>query len=334
MLKQYIGISRDHSGSMYPIANAAKNDYNAQIDTIRKASTDFNIQTNVTTVTCGGYARYETINQDISRINFLNSYYATGGTPLFDSVKMLIDELKRWDDGSPNTSFLIQVITDGEENTSRITSTQLASEIRRLQETDRWTFTFRVPRGYKNALQRRLNVPEGNIIEWETTEQGMATATVATTQAYNDYYTARTKGLTSTRGFYSDLSNLKSSDVKKNLNNITQELNIYSVDKDDEQISKFFERKTKMPYPKGQVFYELTKYERAIQESKKIIIQDMKQGGFYTGPVARKMLGLPEYGSTPISPGDHAHYKIYVQSTSLNRKLKKGTSVVHWQNVR
>jgi hypothetical protein len=333
-MKQFIGISRDHSGSMYNIAKTAMNDYNAQLETIKNASSQFNIDTYITTVTCGGSVNYENLSKPIALVHPLTAYYAAGGTPLFDSVMRVIDALKAHDNGDPDVSFLVQVITDGEENISKTSGHTLAQKINQLQETDRWTFTFRVPTGYKRNLMRLLNIPEGNIIEWDGSSRGMEVATAATTQAYNQYYTARSTGVKSTRGFYADLSNLKSSDVKKNLTDITQELNIYSVDKEDEAINKFVERKTNTPLVKGTVFYELTKYERAIQDHKMIVLQDLKQGGFYSGSAARKMLGLPDYGSVSISPGDHAHYKIFVQSTSLNRKLKKGTSVLHWPTVR
>lgn len=342
--KQYIGISRDHSMSMTKIAGAAKNDYNQQIKTIKEVSDKHDIDTIVTVVNCGvtdgsfsnrGAVTTDVVNSSVNRLKSLDTYVTNGGsTPLFDSIHKLIELMQQVPDAKdPKVSFLVQVITDGQDNCSSISAYQIAQTMRKLQDTGRWSFTFRVPYGYARALTN-MGIPMGNIIEWEQTEQGMYRASVATTQAYDDFYVGRTKGLTGTRGFYSDLSNVSSKQVKSKLNDITKEIEIFSADKEGEAVNKFVLRKTGNPLIKGTMFYELTKHERALQDYKKIIIQDLKNGGFYTGFEARNMLGLPDYGSTSISPGDHAHYKIYVQSTSLNRKLKKGTSVVFWNKVR
>ena len=43
MTKQYIGISRDHSGSMGGLTKAAMQDYNLLLDTLRRASDDSDI---------------------------------------------------------------------------------------------------------------------------------------------------------------------------------------------------------------------------------------------------------------------------------------------------
>lgn len=342
--KQYIGISRDHSMSMGKISVAAKNDYNQQIQTIKEVSDKHDIDTIVSVVNCGvsdstwnnrGVVTKDVVNSSVNRLKPLNNYITNGGsTPLWDSVHELITLMQNVPDANdPGVSFLVQVITDGQDNCSRISAYQIAKTMRELQDNNRWSFTFRVPRGYARQLAA-MGIPMGNIIEWEQTEQGMETASVATTQAFDDYYVGRTKGLTSTRGFYSDLSTVSSKEVKTKLNDITKEIEIFSADKEGEAVNKFVLRKTGNPLIKGTIFYELTKHERELQDYKKIIIQDLKNGGFYTGSEARTMLGLPAYGSTSISPGDHAHYKIYVQSTSLNRKLKKGTSVVFWNKVR
>lgn len=332
MVKQYIGISRDHSGSMNPIRTPAMNDYNSQITSLKQASIDYNIPTTVTTVICDGRVTTETINTPIQNINPIRSYFAGGMTPLYDSVNELIELLSKFPDAdNPETCFLIQVITDGEENASRnVSASTLKSKIQKLQQTDRWTFTFRVPRGYRNKLIRDLGLFEGNVIEWDQTAAGMEVASQATTNAYKDYYVARSTGKKSTKGFYSNLTNVSSSDVKSTMKNISNQLEIFSVDKDDEAILKFMERKTKKPFVKGTAFYELTKYERAVQDHKKIVIQDLKGGSFYEGAAARRLLGFPDYGTISLSPGDHSHYKIFIQSTSVNRKLKRGTSVLYW----
>lgn len=56
-MKQYVGFSRDHSISMRPLQVAAKNDYNQNIDAIKKAAVKEDIDTIVSVVECGTAVR-------------------------------------------------------------------------------------------------------------------------------------------------------------------------------------------------------------------------------------------------------------------------------------
>ena len=175
-MKNYIGISRDHSGSMHSIVEDAAIDYNENIRAIRESSLEHGIDTIVNVVKCGTGrpARnvMEVINSNVTALKDIpkRGYAADGNsTPLFDSVAMLIDQLEIVPDyDDKNVSFLVMVITDGQDNSSRITGKQLAERIKKLQASDRWTFVFRVPKGDKRSLVN-MGIPEGNILEWEQT---------------------------------------------------------------------------------------------------------------------------------------------------------------------
>jgi hypothetical protein len=82
----------------------------------------------------------------------------------------------------------------------------------------------------------------------------------------------------------------------------------------------------------GRGFYEFTKKE-TIQASKEVIILDRETGDMFEGNAARDVLGLP-HGSPirmdPKSAGfDTNKYKVFVQSTSANRKLIGGTTFLY-----
>ena len=156
-LKTYIGISRDHSGSMYSIRNAAKTDYNETIKFLHETSTD--LETYISVVNCGvgrsPTVSIDEVNTHVKFVKPLTTYSANAtGTPLFDSVGKLIEQFEQSPDANNSSvSFLIMAITDGEENSSRIWSaSKLSNKIKDLQKTDRWTFVFRVPRGYKRQI--------------------------------------------------------------------------------------------------------------------------------------------------------------------------------------
>lgn len=391
MLTNYIGISRDHSGSMQSIAQAAARDYNANIKSIRDNANKTSIKTLVSVVECGygrtGSVRRDLVNESVSSLEPINeySYSAQGsGTPLFDSVGELIEifenqqtaisrtvsvdpytamgreELRQAfrDAGmsygklnnegmrqvlrtkfgvsakAEDVSFLVMAVTDGGENSShRWDARRIAQKIQQLQATDRWTFVFRVPRGGSRVLIN-LGIPAGNILEWDQTQKGVEVATKATEEAFTQYYSGRTRGLTSSKAFYTtDLSQVSKATVKAKLVDISKDVNFYNVI-DVGQIKPFVESQTGHSYVAGTAFYQLTKKEDEVQDYKQIAIRDKKSKSVYSGLEARNILGLPFNGTVKVAPGNHGTYDIFIESTSVNRKLIPGTQVLYWKNAK
>jgi hypothetical protein len=337
-MKQYIGISRDHSASMMQsyLTEGACNDFNNVIKIIKSEAREKDIDTIVSVVKCGvggrGLIERETVNSSVQRLRPLSNYIADGGsTPLFDSVGELIEILQSAPDANDDVSFLIIVITDGRDNSSvHYDAHTLSEKIRFLQNTtDGWTFVFRVPYGYKQELVR-MGIPAGNIQEWEQTVEGIREASRVTLAAMSDYYGQRLKGVRSTKNFYADLSGVTRQEVKTVLTDISHEVRIWPVKRGGQQIRAFVERKLRREMALGSAFYQLTKPEKAVQDYKVIIIRDKKTGSVYSGQSARDLLGLPFSGTIKLSPGDHGNYDIYIQSTSVNRKLIAGTNVLYW----
>ena len=56
---------------------------------------------------------------------------------------------------------------------------------------------------------------------------------------------------------------------------------------------------------------------------------DKATGDLFTGGVAREMVGLPASGDAKIKPTSLAEYDVFVQSTSVNRKLIGGTKFLY-----
>lgn len=340
-MKNYIGVSRDHSGSMRHIALAAGRDYNDNIVSIKEGAAEHNIDTIVSVVKCGvGYGAknvFEVTNSNVTKLTPIadGKYIADGGaTPLFDSVNMLIDQLSAVPDADdPTVSFLVMTITDGGDNSSKISGVQLAKRIKDLQRTDRWTFVFRVPQGDKRGLVA-LGIPEGNILEWEQSDRGVQAATVATRSAFKGFYAARASGVRSTDKFYTDLSEVSIKEVKTQLVDISKDVDVYVVDTNNDgvQIRDFVEAQG-ITFHKGCAYYMLSKTE-TVQDYKEIAIRDKNAGAVYSGSSARDMLNLPSYGDVKLAPGVHGQYEIFVQSTSVNRKLVKGTNIMIWKNAK
>jgi hypothetical protein len=343
MLKNYIGISRDHSGSMGHIAHAAAKDYNQTVEALKQTSLAEGIETIFSVVRCGDgrYSRVtrEIVNQNIYTTPILpaGQYIAQApGTPLFDSIGELINIFEASPDiNNKEVSFLIMAITDGEENDSKKWSRTLINKIKQLQSTDRWTFVFRVPRGYKNSLVG-LGIHEGNILEWDQSSKGVEQSTVTTSQAFSNFYAGRKTGQTSTRSFYTtNLTEVDINQIKANLIDVSNQVTFWdiTVDYDGFQIRDFCEHMTGQKMLKGAAFYRLDKKEREVQDHKQIALRNKDTGAVYIGPAARDLLGLPHYGMISLAPGDNGDYDIFVQSTSVNRKCSVGSEIMYWPNL-
>jgi len=342
-MKTYFGISRDHSGSMRNIARAAARDYNSLIQSIQENSAAEQIDTIVSVVECGvgvrGTIERVVTNSNVQTLQPINesSYVADGQyTPLFDSVGELIEQLERTPDAKdPDVNFCIMAITDGYDNSSRIWRSKLGQKIRELQNTDRWTFIFRVPRGAARDLEN-IGIPRGNILEWEQTDRGVAQASHTTGVAMKSFYQATKTGTKATKNFYStDLTGVTASQIKKTLVDISSQVSIWDVEAADDakQIRIFCEERLRHDMKRGAAFYLLMKPENEVQDHKQIVIRDKKSGVVYSGVNARQMLGLPYHGTVKVVPGNHGSYDIFIQSTSVNRKLVKGTQVLYWDGV-
>ena len=236
-------------------------------------------------------------------------------------------------------SFLVISITDGHENASyRYSTSGLAALIKQLQQTDRWTMTFLVPPGARQDTSNKLKVPLGNVAEWEGTVQGIQQYAVQNSAGISNYYASRRVGVNSLRGttalnsFYSDLSGVSSKQVKTTLDDITSQVKAWEVKK-EEKIREFVEGKLGQPMLKGAAFYALTKTEKKVQPNKQIVIAEKNKDKYYGGDEARGLLGLPVGQTVKVVPGNHAGFDIYVQSTSTNRALVRGTKVVYWPAV-
>lgn len=264
-------------------------------------------------------------------------YNPDGNTAMFDAVGLSIQDSTRRAK-NPNTSFLVMIVTDGEENQSKFFNrTSIADAMRKCEGTDRWTFAFSVPRGYGNAL-KALGIPEGNIQEWDQTDTGLATMSTANVAGLGTYFASRAAGVTRSMNFFQpDMSQVKTRDIQ-NLNDLSRDFHVWNVDSSS-PIREFVEnkisnqpslgRKIGFQYQIGRGYYQLTKSEE-VQASKDMVILDKNTNALYGGQQARSLIGCPVGHSFKIKPGNHGNYEIFIKSTSVNRKLMPGTKVLYF----
>lgn len=345
MKKLYLGFVRDHSGSMSHLTEVAKADFNALVDQYKTESEKHGFFTQVSTVECGvpmpesswrnpGYGNIM-VNTlvPISFVQKLDNYKSIGNTPLYDAINMLVEQFSSLPDASSNdVQFMVMVMTDGGENASSIRAEALRQKIEMVQSKGNWTITLRVPRGYGQQLVSAIGVKFGNIFEWDgATRESYAESSMMAAASTRNYFMASSLGARSTEKFYTDLSNVSVETIKSTLTDISSQVKVFTTT-GIEIIQQFVERMTGQ-YVKGTAYYQLTKTEDVVQDYKVIIIVDKKTGHIYAGRDARQLLNLPTVGNCKVAPGNHGNYEIFIQSTSINRKLPSGTKLIIWDQM-
>jgi hypothetical protein len=101
---------------------------------------------------------------------------------------------------------------------------------------------------------------------------------------------------------------------------------------DEDTVICDFVRDQGVTFQKGRGFYELTKSEE-IQGYKEIVLMDKHSGELFNGSQVRRILGLTEGVKGRLSSHNLlSTYKIFIQSTSYNRKLKGNTMFLYEVN--
>lgn len=232
----------------------------------------------------------------------------------------------------PDMAFLVVVITDGGENSSKKYKTGLSELSERLKATGRVTVAVNCPPGYEWSVSNTLNVPMGNIMAFNATQQGIGMMSTTNSLATARYSASRSKGVTASSSYYADLQGDPGKIAQKldsKLDDVTSKVDVQRVASGDPNVIRKFAEKKFGAYDKGSIFYELQKSEK-VQDYKRIVVQDTTTGKFFHGwDSARSLLGLPAAkGEIKVRPGKLGEFKVFVQSTSYNRKLQPGSAVV------
>lgn len=323
-MKTHVAILVDTSGSMHSIRQAALKALNENIRTIRETAT---ANTTVSLVTFGDRVQEQFFRADSRTLKPWESFPCSGGTPMLDAVGKTIQKFLDMPDSlDEDTSYLIEIVTDGEENASfNYSAAALRELMQKVNKTDRWTFAFQVPRGHAQRLCSQFGIPSGNVIEWDATERGAVAASYTTQRSTQQYFTARAAGARSTKVFFeTDASKITPEQARTKLVDITNSVKVMKV-QEEAPIREFFEEKTKKPYAVGGCYYQLTKDE-TVQHHKRVLLMEKGKNTVYGD--ARDVLGMSADLDVKVRPGNHANWDIFVQSTSTNRKLVRGTKLV------
>ena len=331
-LQTHCAFCIDESGSVANIVKPLVEAYNQTVTDIRQAVLDEGQEASMTALAFGDRVlkhRILYVGQQVQTVKPLdhNSLNPTGMTPLFDSVYRAIKKLEELDDGKPDTSFVISVVTDGEENQSVDPGVPTTvREIEKKTATDRWTFTFLVPNGREDIFSSRFNIPRGNVQGWDTkTARGTKEAFVVSSAAYRGFFKEKTvAGIgkkMSSKSFYSNTENLTVREARSALSEITNQVMFLTAPKEYQIRDLIID--SGQSWIKGAAFYQLVKTEKKVQDYKMVALRVKSSLKVYSGQDARDMLGIGgAVGTVRLVPGDHGKFDVFIQSTSVTERFR------------
>jgi hypothetical protein len=324
----HIAFVLDASISMRAVSREMVEAADAEIAHLAHRSKEMGQETRITVYVFSDETRCVIYDMDVLRLPSLRSLYRIQyRTALVDAALLAIGDLSMTPQKYGDHAFLIYVFTDGQENASRAHYSQLASRIQELP--DHWSLGVLVPDKLGEDMAARYGFPRNNIAQWDaTTGHGVQEGVGVVRAATERFMQSRKDGVRGSRNLFS------TGDEAVNKATITaaalQPLPITSYSlvpvPEDATIRDFIEQRG-VPYRTGMAHYQFTKTE-TIQSYKKLAVVHKTTNQVFTGPQVRDLLNLRTDVDVRVRPNHNREYDIYVQSTSVNRRLKAGTNVL------
>lgn len=210
-LKTRIAILLDSSGSMSSIQREAVDMFNEQVRAIKKGAAE--VDTRVTLATFASNANTPVFfNTDVANLKELdyNQYVPEGGTAMYDSIGNTIETLKALPESSDeNTSFLMVIISDGQENASKkYNASRIAELVKGLQDGKRWTFSYLGANQDLTKVSQQLGFHMGNMQVFASNSAGTREASLVNTVSTSNYMNMRTRGVKGVTNFYDPANGL------------------------------------------------------------------------------------------------------------------------------
>ena len=216
--KNYLMMVLDESSSMFNIKPQAISAFNEQIKTVKQNSNGIEVAVDLVKFSSEVSVVFQ--NEKLNKVEELTdkTYNPNTMTAMYDGVGKAIELLKsRSDINDPNVSVLMLIISDGEENTSRLWSAaRVAEELKILQETGRWTVTYAGANQDLTKVSKSLGIPLGNTSMFKASADGMTASNSLRSIGTKDLYVSySTQGVGSVANFYnSDSTTANSTDPK------------------------------------------------------------------------------------------------------------------------
>ncbi|MEX2983969.1 VWA domain-containing protein [Streptomyces sp. C36] len=334
----HVALVLDASSSMSRLSRKVVEVADQQIAYLTRRSKELDQETRVTVYVFADKVECVIYDKDVLRMPSLKQLYRVGGmTALLAATLKSQQELAQTAQLYGDHSFLTFVLTDGQENASHRCPDapardprELVQAVARMTETqeDNWTLAVLVPdqMGKREAMQ--CGFPKDNIAIWDATStQGLEEAGQVIQQATEKFMVGRSQGIRGSRAVFSTGAQAVNEDTIKAAGLTPVNPSQYQlIPVDRETAIRAWVTESGHTYRTGCAYYQLSKSEK-IQARKHIAVLEKKTDRVYTGPEARTLLGLPDT-EIRVKPDHNNDYTIFVQSTSVNRKLVPNTRLL------
>lgn len=326
----HVALVLDASGSMARLASKVIQVADEQIKALKTRSEELDLETRISVYTFSYARNIECLifDKDVFRLPSIEGlYHAKGQTALIDATIKSQNDLAATAQMYGKHHFLTFVLTDGMENDSFDTSTNL----RRLLNAQgpNWSVAALVPDSDGKRFAVNAGFPENNVMIWDVSTDGLAKVGEKVATAASNYMTTVSRGGTVDKnnifGTGADKVNAQTVQALTPLTNGSfVRWNVHQ----DMRIDEFVRLMNAGRFNVGRGFYQLTGKMVTIQANKDVIIVEKATGKAYGGDAARQLIGL---GSTDVrvKGDDNPDYLIFVKSTANNRKLFAGTELLY-----
>ncbi|MFF5426264.1 MULTISPECIES: vWA domain-containing protein [unclassified Streptomyces] len=334
----HVALVLDASSSMSHLSGKVVEVADQQIAYLARRSRELDQETRVTVYVFADKVECVIYDKDVLRMPSLKQLYRVGGmTALLAAALKSQRELALTAQLYGDHSFLTFVLTDGQENASHRSPDaptrdpkELARAVAGMIETqeDNWTLAVLVPDQMGRHEAMRCGFPKDNIAIWDATStQGLEEAGQVIQEATEKFMVGRTKGIRGSRAVFStgaEAVNKETIEAAGLTPAQPSEYRLLDVTRDGTIRDRVVE--SGHEYRTGCAFYQLSKSEK-VQARKRIAVLEKKTDRIFTGPEARALLGLPDV-EVRVRPDHNDEFTIFVQSTSVNRKLVPNTRLL------
>jgi hypothetical protein len=334
----HVALVLDASSSMSHLSRKVVEVADQQIAYLARRSGELDQETRVTVYVFADKVECVIYDKDVLRMPSLKESYRVGGmTALLAAALKSQQELAQTAQLYGDHSFLTFVLTDGQENAShrcpdaplrkpRELVTAVAEMI--ATQEDNWTLAVLVPdqMGKREAMQ--CGFPRDNIAVWDATStQGLEEAGQVIREATEKFMVGRAQGIRGSRAVFSVGAEAVNKDTIKAAGLAAVDPSGYRlIPVTRDAAIRDWVVECGHTYRTGGAFYQLSKSEK-IQARKQIAVLEKKTDRVYSGPEARALLGLPDV-EVRVKPDHNDDFTIFVQSTSVNRKLVPNTRLL------
>jgi hypothetical protein len=323
----HIALVLDASASMRGRSSDLVKVADEQIAYLARRSQELDQETRVSVYLFADSVQCVIYDKDVLRLPSIRQYYrANGMTALIDATLKSQDDLSATAQLYGDHAFLTYVLTDGMENASNHRSYELSARLQGLQ--DNWTVAVLVPDQTAKFEAKRFGFPAENIAIWDTnSSQGIFEAADTIRRATDQFMVNRAQGIRGSRAMFSTGSDaVNRQTVRRAGLSTLPHRNFQLIPVPYESPIREFVEDAGHRFVTGTCYYQLNKTE-TIQSQKQIAVYEKSTGKVYVGNQARDLIGLGNE-TVRVRPQFNPEYDIFVQSTSVNRKLVPGTKLL------